>query len=138
MKNPFEIGDEKSYSFTVSEDHFARFPDEGLVHPVLSTFALTQFAEWASRLFVLEMIEEGEQGIGSSVQVNHRAPAVAGTEVTIVATLQGVKNEIVQCSWEASDGARKLAEGTTEQRIIKLEEFEDKLEDLREKQSESN
>ncbi len=136
MKNPFETGDEKVYSFTVSEDHFARFPDEGLIHPVLSTFALTQFAEWASRLFVLEMIEEGEQGIGSSVQVNHRAPAVEGTEVTIVAKLQGVKNQLVECSWEATDGARKLAEGTTKQHIIKLEEFEKKLDELRDNQSE--
>ena len=54
MNNPFQIGDTKVYQKLVTAADFAHF-DDGLVHAVCSTFSLAQAAEWAGRLFVLEM-----------------------------------------------------------------------------------
>ena len=39
----------------------------GLVHTVLSTFALGRELEWAARLFVLEMKSVDEEGIGTEL-----------------------------------------------------------------------
>ena len=61
MKNPFKSGDQKTYRHRVTEADIARF-ESGLVHPFYATFALGRDAEWAGRLFVLEMKEEGEEG----------------------------------------------------------------------------
>ena len=58
----FEIGSQKYYSKLVEQADCAAF-NSGLVHPVYATFALGRDAEWACRLFVLEMKEEEEEGI---------------------------------------------------------------------------
>ena len=66
MINPFQPGDVKSFVHVVTEADTARF-DSGEVHNVYSTFALARDAEWSGRLFVLEMKEEGEEGIGTAI-----------------------------------------------------------------------
>jgi predicted thioesterase len=64
MKHLFKQGDVKRYSKVVSIDELASF-ESGTVHEVYSTFALARDAEWSGRLFVLEMKEEDEEGIGT-------------------------------------------------------------------------
>src|SRR4051812_10424957 len=95
MKNPFQAGDTRQFIHVVTEPDAAQF-ESGEVHSVYSTFALARDAEWSGRLFVLDMIEEGEEGIGTGITVNHRSPALMGQEVLYTATLVEVnKNEIV-------------------------------------------
>ena len=57
MKHIFKIGDKKIYSKVVNKNETATF-EAGEVHPFYATFALARDAEWACRLFVLEMKEE--------------------------------------------------------------------------------
>ncbi len=118
MKNPFSIGDTREYHTRVTEAKLARFEGEGLVHPVYGTFALAQDAEWVCRLFVLEMKEAGEEGVGSYVSVRHLAPAPLGTAVRLVARLERVEGNAVWCSWQCWAGERLIAEGEQEQRIL--------------------
>ena len=73
MKTPFAIGDQKKYWHTVSDQDLARFAS-GTVHEVYSTFAIARDAEWSGRLFVLEMKEESEEGIGTGINIIHHAP----------------------------------------------------------------
>ena len=87
MINPFHPGDLKIYLTQVTDDKLARF-DSGLVHPLYSTFALGKDAEWACRLFVLEMKEPGEEGIGSYLSIEHLSPALLNSEVRIEARLE--------------------------------------------------
>jgi predicted thioesterase len=103
VKNPFSIRDCLEYRHLVTEDDFARFPS-GQVHPVYSTFSLTRDAEWACRLFVLEMKEEEEEGIGTFVEVRHQSPALEGQEVLFTATLEEVKGNAVICSFVVTVG----------------------------------
>ena len=70
MKNIFKIGDQKQFKKIVLQNETASF-ESGEVHPVYSTFALARDAEWCCRLFVLEMKEENEEGIGTMISVNH-------------------------------------------------------------------
>jgi len=130
MKNPYQIGDVEVYHTTVTPDKLAQF-DAGLVHPVYSTFALAKDAEWACRLFVLNMKEEGEEGIGSFVSVNHVAPAPLGSAVEIRATLQEVTGNKIVCSYQAFCGERLIAEGSQTQKIINKTKFDALIESLK-------
>lgn len=115
-------GDTKVYQKLVTAADFARFED-GLVHAVCSTFSLAQAVEWAGRLFVLEMKEEDEEGIGTFLTVNHKGPAFESETITITATLKQVNGHEVICSYVARVGDRLVADGETGQKILKKEKL---------------
>ena len=130
MKNPFHQGDTKQYRKTVQHNETARF-ESGEVHPVYSTFAIAKDAEWACRLFVLEMKEENEEGIGTMVSVQHVSPALVGQEVVFTATVKSiVRNEII-CSFEAFVDVRLIATGETGQKILNKEKIARLFESVR-------
>ena len=118
MKEIFKIGDRKTYKVAVQETDVAQF--EGVtVHRVCATFALASFIEWSSRLFVLEMKEEDEEGIGTFLTINHKSPALVGDQLKIVATVKSIeKNELI-CTYLAMVDQRIIAEGETGQKILK-------------------
>lgn len=117
-----KIGDTKVYRKTVTEADFARF-DDGLVHAVCSTFSLAQMAEWAGRLFVLEMKEEDEEGVGTFLTINHKNPAFEGDLLEITAKVKTVAANSVICSFEARVGDRLVADGETGQKILKKDKL---------------
>lgn len=123
MINPFSIGDTKTFTHKVVDGDAARF-ESGEVHNVYSTFALSRDAEWSGRLFVLEMKEAGEEGIGTGITVTHHAPALMGQEVVFTATLAEVnKNEVV-VDYTAHVGDRLVGSGKTWQKILKKEKLD--------------
>lgn len=122
MKNPFSIGAVKTFSRVVTEADVAAF-DSGVVHPVYATFALARDAEWSGRLFVLEMKEAHEEGIGAGLDIRHRSPALQGSEVTFTATLEAVNGNEVVTAFEAKVGERLIARGRQWQRIVAKEKL---------------
>ncbi|MBF9238154.1 hypothetical protein I2I05_12185 [Hymenobacter sp. BT683] len=120
MTNPFRSGATKTHSYVVQPQDFADFgPDTGgLVHRVLSTFALGREMEWAARLFVLEMKAADEEGIGTELAIRHHAPAFAGETVTLTATFDVLDGANLRCAVEARVGPRLVATGHTGQRIV--------------------
>ena len=130
MKNPFNIGDIKTYSHVVAAEDSAKF-ESGEVHAVYSTFALTRDAEWSGRLFVLEMKEEGEEGIGRGISVKHISPALPGQEVVFTATLTAVNGNEVVTDYVARVNERIIADGTQWQKIVNKEKLNRLFESLR-------
>ena len=124
MKMPFSIGDQKVFRHRVTSADTPTFPDGGTVHPVYSTYALTRDAEWAGRLFVLEMKDADDEGIGTRVEVSHRAPAMIGEEVEIVSTLETVERNEVVTAFVARVQDRVIAEGRTWQKIVRREKLD--------------
>ena len=122
MKTPFAIGDQKKYWHTVSDQDLARFAS-GTVHAVYSTFAIARDAEWSGRLFVLEMKEESEEGIGTGINIIHHAPALLGQAICFTATLTAIERNEVHTQFEAHEGARLIASGTQTQKIINKEKL---------------
>ena len=120
MKNIFSIGDIKSYQKIVTEEDVAAFHG-AVVHPVCSTFVLAREAEWTTRLFVLEMRDEDEEGIGTFVQVQHHAPAFVGDTMTFTGKITEINRHELICSFEAKVDNRLVASGTTGQKILKRE-----------------
>ncbi len=94
-----------------------------MVHAVCSTFSLAQAAEWAGRLFVLDIKSADEEGIGTFLTINHKAPAFEGNDVVITATLTKHEGHDVICSFEAKVGDRVVADGETGQKILKKEKL---------------
>jgi predicted thioesterase len=125
MRNPFKKGDIKSFRKTVSKEDLAAFNSpgaqkgSGLVHPFYSTFALARDAEWACRLFAIEMKEEDEEGIGTHIELEHISPALEGMEIIFTATLLEVKKNLVVCRFEAKCGKQLISRGTQKQKILK-------------------
>lgn len=104
----------------VTPNDIAQF-DEGTVHEVYGTFALGRDAEWSSRLFVLEMKEEDEEGIGTFLNIKHHSPALLNQTVTFVATIYHLEKNSIDCNVIAKVGERVIAECQTGQKIIKKE-----------------
>ena len=97
--------------------------DSQNVHPVYATFALGRDAEWTCRQFVLQLIEEDEEGIGTQLTINHHSPALLGSKVIITAKIDSLtKNELI-CSYIVKVNDRLIAEGITGQKIIKKEKI---------------
>jgi fluoroacetyl-CoA thioesterase len=123
MKNPFNKGDTKTYTKLVEQADTAAF-DSGEVHPVYATFALGRDAEWACRLFVLEMKEADEEGIGTFLNVEHASPALPGSSVVFTASVKSIERNEIICTYEARVGDRLIAKGETGQKILKKEKLE--------------
>jgi len=117
MRNLFLPGDQKRYTTRVTPEKTAAFHGE-VVHPYYATFALSQDAEWACRLFVLDMKEENEEGIGTFLSVHHVAPVPVGAEVEIIATLLWVRDRTVHCAYEVWWAGHRVAYGEQTQKIL--------------------
>ena len=125
VKNIFKVGDLKQMKFIVRESDTPTFPT-GTVHHVYSTFALIRDAEWTTRQFVLDMKEDGEEGIGTMVSAVHHSPALVGEEVLIIGRIKKIHRHEIICGYEVKVGKRLIATGETGQKILKREKF-DKL-----------
>ena len=118
MKSVYKINDKKWHVKLVVADDLASF-DAGMVHPFCATFVLAREMEWSSRLFVLDMLDDDEEGIGTKLEINHLSPAIEGEELMIEAVIVELdKNEII-CSITVSVGKRIIARGITGQKILK-------------------
>ncbi len=123
MIKPFAIGEKKTFERLVTQEDLAKF-ESGTVHQVYSTFALARDAEWCCRLFVLEMKEDHEEGIGTFVNVTHRSPALLGQKVVFEAILANQEGNNVICKYAARVGDRIIAEGEQGQKILPKEKID--------------
>jgi fluoroacetyl-CoA thioesterase len=122
MKQIFQAGDTKQYKRIVSSQDVAAFHGE-VVHPVCSTFSLARDVEWTTRLFVLDMRDMDEEGVGTFLTIEHKSPAFVGEEITFTGKVEKVNGHELICSFEASVGERLIAQGTTGQKIFKREKL---------------
>jgi predicted thioesterase len=125
MKQIFTPGSTRSFTKTVTREDIAAF-ESGTVHEVYATFAIARDAEWAGRLFVLEMKDDDEEGIGTSVLVDHHSPALVGETVIFEAVVDEMYRNVIGCTFTAYVGHRLIASGRTGQKILKKDKL-DKL-----------
>ncbi|MDN5201385.1 hypothetical protein QQ008_08430 [Fulvivirgaceae bacterium BMA10] len=123
MKQVYKVGDKKHYKKLVTKEDVAKF-NGTTVHHVCSTFALAREIEWSTRLFVLDIKEEDEEGVGTMLTINHIGPAFIGEELLIEATIKTFsKNELI-CKYSVHVNDRLIAKGETGQKIFKKKVFE--------------
>ncbi len=122
MKAIFKPGDEKQYRKVVTPEDVAAFHGK-MVHPVCSTFALARDIEWTTRLFVLEMRDDDEEGVGTFVTIEHHAPAFIGEEINFTGKVEEINGHELICSFVARVDSRTVATGRTGQKILKREKI---------------
>ena len=97
------------------------------VHPVCATFTLAREIEYASRLFVIDMLEHGEEGIGTFLEIEHISPALVGDRLDLQAFREMQKGEVVFCKVEVKCGTRIVSKAKTQQKIVSKERFNKNL-----------
>lgn len=122
MKNVFQLGDLKSYHYQVRPGDVAAFHGD-VVHPVCATFVLAREIEWSSRLFVLDMRDDDEEGIGTFLSIDHKGPAFVGDQIIFTAKIESLQGNELICSYQAYAGTRLIAEGKTGQKILKRDKI---------------
>jgi len=130
MKGLFKVGDKKTHKKVVETVDLATFGD-GILHPVCSTFVLAREIEWASRLFVLEMIEDDEEGIGTKLEINHLSPALVAEELVLEARIKSIAAHEIICNIDVTVDGRFIAKGVTGQKILKKTKIEDLISNIK-------
>src|SRR5688572_10271231 len=110
MKVVFKPGDQKDYRHVVQPGDVAAFQGK-VVHSVCSTFALARDIEWTTRQFVLAMIDDDEEGIGTQLSIEHKNPAFIGEEIIFTAWIDQLTGNELTCSFEAKVNDRLIAAG---------------------------
>ena len=129
MINICSPGDKQTHSFSVTNEHFPEFQGK-VVHKVCSTYVLAREIEWSTRQFVLEMLQEDEEGVGTMLTIDHESPALEGDEIIIEATVETMNGNELICSFTAICGNRLIARGKTGQRILKKEKLNQIISDI--------
>lgn len=122
MKNLPKVGDVRVYKKKVEEADVAAFHGE-VLHRVYSTFSMARDMEWSSRLFFLEMKEEDEEGVGTHLSIDHKAPAFVGDELEISAKVISLNANELICDIEVRANGSVVATGKTGQRMLKKDKL---------------
>ncbi len=118
MKPGFELGTTREVTIMVTEDMCPAF-DGIVVHRVYSSWSMVHHMELAARKVLVDFLDEDEEGVGAHVSVDHKGPAMVGTEVTVRAELIELRRHRVVCRVTAWDGDRLLGEGKQVQMVYK-------------------
>jgi len=120
MKPGLEPGISTEIDFVVTDDMRPIF-DDVAVHQVCSTWTLCHYMELAGRKILMQYLEDGEEGVGSHVTIDHIAPAKVGRMVRILATVTEFNDRRLVCDVDAMHGDRKIAAGKTVQNVFPRE-----------------
>jgi predicted thioesterase len=108
------VTDEMTVDFEHPDD-----PQLGKLHPVYATYWMAKHMELAGRKIILPFLEEGEEGIGSKVSVDHLASALPGMKVRILAEHSHTKGNRIYARCTAwNELGDLIGEGQTEQVIL--------------------
>ena len=130
MKPGLHLGYQEKMTVKVTEEMVAAF-DGRMIHPVLSTVSMVYYMEWVGRKVILPFLEEGEEGIGASINVRHRAPAPVGKTVMFVATVKACTPQKVVCDIIAEHDQTIVGECEFVQVIWPKEKLEAHIEQMR-------
>ena len=116
---PIPVGATATLEVVVTPEMTVDFAELGKVHPVYATYTMAKHFEEASRKLLLRHKDDGEEGIGSKVAVEHLAPSWVGDRLTIEARCTAVTGNRITCACTATDSAgREVGRGSTEQVVL--------------------
>ncbi|MBB6098201.1 putative thioesterase [Deinobacterium chartae] len=128
---PIPQGYQATLEVLVTPEMTVHFEELGRLHPVYATYWMAKHFEEAGRKIILPFLEEGENGLGSAVSVDHRASALPGMRVTITATLERVEGRRIYASMTAVNELGDLiGTGSTVQVALPQERIDRGFRDL--------
>ena len=117
MKPTLQIGNTAEVNVEVTESMCPAF-DGVVVHPVYSTWSMAHHMELAARKVLEPHLEDGEEGIGRHLSIEHLAPAAVGAKVRVHAEAIAVDASSVTCEVTAWAADTLLGRGRQVQRIL--------------------
>ena len=117
MKRSLTVGTSAEVTAEVTEDMCPAF-DGVIVHRVYSTWSMAHHMELAARKVLAPHLDDDEEGIGSSLSIEHLAPTPVGHSVRVVAIATEVNDTTVVCDLTAYDGDRLVGRGRQVQRVL--------------------
>jgi fluoroacetyl-CoA thioesterase len=123
MKSGLTKGFAQEVKVTVTPDMFPNF-DGSAIHPLYSTSTMVRHMEFAARKVILPFLEEHEEGMGISVDVQHLHPVPEGKEVTCIATFQEMIGKRILCDVQVKCGSRLVGRGFVTQAILPKEDIQ--------------
>lgn len=115
---------------TVTHDMAATVAGER-IHAVYGTTALIGHMEQVARSMLVPHLEPGEEGVGTGVDLAHRAPVPIGEQVVLTATVATVTPTKLVCEVIVRHGSDIVARGSVEQRVVTLDAFRAEVEQRR-------
>src|SRR4051794_8206031 len=113
------LGETATLDVVVTEDMTVDFSELGPVHPVYATYTMAKHFEEVGRKLLLRHLDDGEEGLGRSVSVEHLAPSWIGDRLAIEARCTAVDGNRLTCECRATDGAgREVGHGSTVQVVL--------------------
>ena len=118
----FEIGATLEQTVVVEDEFAIKFLGPSGAR-VLSTPRMIGLMERTCRDLVLPMLEEGQDTVGTHVNVYHRKAAPMGASVKFSAELTSVNRRRVNFNVKAMMGEVVVGEGTHERAVIEVRHF---------------
>lgn len=94
---------------------------------VYNTPALIYDLEVTCRDLLLEHSDEGEDSVGTRVEIDHMAPTLLGQWVEITVTITEVKGKAVSFSFSARDSLDAIGKGTHNRFVVGVEQTKARL-----------
>lgn len=110
------------------------FEELGKLHPVYATYWVGKHFEEVGRKLILPFLEEGEETIGTQLEVKHTASTLVGMKVIITATFIKREGRRLYAEMRAvNELGDEIATGTTTQALLPKEKIDDNFAMLKER-----
>jgi fluoroacetyl-CoA thioesterase len=125
MKNTLAAGLTHTCRWTVDAARTIGFMGEEA--RVYSTPALIYDMEITSRELLLAHSDDGEDSVGTRVEVDHMAPTLLGQWVDLTVTIEEVKGPAVIFSFTARDNLDNIAKGVHKRFVVNVAQTKGRL-----------
>ena len=110
-------------TLVVGEEHTAARVGSGLIH-VLATPVMINLFEAAALAAVEALLPEGQQSLGTVLNVRHIAATPVGMRVTAVAEVVKVEGRTISFLLEARDEVDLIGDGTHQRVVVNVAKFD--------------
>lgn len=117
-----QVGMRGQAAITVDQTNTASALGSGAV-PSFGTPALVALMERAAVNAVRHHLDEGQETVGTLVNVRHSAPTPVGKRVRAEATVTAVEGRRIAFAVTAADASGPVGEGTHERVVVDREQF---------------
>lgn len=127
-------GYQTTLQLQVTEAMTVNFEELGKLHPVYATYWVGKHFEEVGRKLILPFLEEGEETIGTQLEVKHTASTLVGMKVIITATFIKREGRRLYAEMRAvNELGDEIATGTTTQALLPKEKIDDNFAMLKER-----
>ncbi len=116
MKETLANGVTLTRRLTVDKDSTIDFMGDDL--RVYATPALVRDVEHACRDMILDHLDDGEDSVGTRVEIDHMAATLPGMWVDITTTITDVKKRMVTMTFEVHDQIEQIGRGNHTRFVI--------------------